>query len=139
MNTRFWIPFTVIVFPLMFIGMMCHDHRRPLGIDNDSREFVKADFERTRLNGVADLETLSPLEPGDGYSIPFCSTDWPLIYLSTKSHPRFVAYRVQDFCDNDDCSCLIKVSDLERHRADRSVPWERAATLFGRRIQKVDR
>ena len=41
-----------------------------------------------------------------------------------------VAYRMKDICDPDDCSCEIKISELEKRRRDLSVPWQMAGTIL---------
>ena len=128
MNSRFWIPFGVAMFPLAMILSMCDAHRRPVRIDNDTSEPVLLEFSPYKLLEKPDAASV---KPGDEYSAPFhCSNKWEFAYLSTKNYPDFVAYRFKDICDLKKCSCRIRVSYLESHRHDLSVPWAKAGSIF---------
>ena len=125
--TRFWIPFGVLACFMTFVAMSCYAHRRPVRIDNDMRGRVRADLSRYKLLEQPELITL---DSGEGFGAAFCSKDLEFAYLSTAARPGIVAYRMKDICDPDDCSCEIKVSELDRRRKDLSVPWQKAGSIF---------
>jgi hypothetical protein len=127
MKLRFFISLTAGSFFLLVMMVSCYSHRRPVSIRNDSGEAVRLD-----ISPYKQIEEPrgSSIDIGEGVRVPGCSKHWEFIYLSTQSHRDFVAYRVKDICDIDDCACDVKVSDLERRRHDLSVPWAKAGIVF---------
>jgi len=112
---------------VMFYLPMCAAHIRPVQIENDTSSTVKLDLSPYKiLPEYSEGITALPTKAGDGYGLLSCSKKWEFAYLSTLAHPDFVAYRVKDICDPDECSCVIKVSDLEKKRTRLAVPWQQA-------------
>lgn len=113
---------------MMFVLAMCDAHRRPVAIENDTGQTVKFNISGYKI--IDRLDSL-PINPGEIYGAGYhCSKAWEFAYLSTASYPDFVAYRFKDICDFEECSCTIRVSELERRRRDLSVPWRDAGSIF---------
>ena len=113
----------VIAYSSLMPLAMCHAHRPPISVRNDTAGIVRIDLVSRKAPQSPDL---NPTEPGVGFGVRGCAREWDFIYLSTSSHPAFVAYRMNDICDPDDCSCKVRVSHLEKRRRDLSTPWEKA-------------
>ena len=130
--TRWLIPGSVIALCLAMPLAMCAGHYRPILIENDTPHVVKFDISPYKiLSEYAEgLPTISPIEPGSGFRAPSCSNEWEFAYLATARHPEVVAYRIRDICDPNECSCDIKISDLEKQRARLAVPWQMAGTSW---------
>lgn len=128
-----WMIWSVgIALILMGPLSMCAAHYRPVQVENDTRQAVKLDLSPYKIlpEYVEALPNISPIEPGGGFRAPSCSNKWEFAYLATVRHPEVVAYRIRDICDPDECSCNIRVSDLEKKRASLAVPWQKAGTTM---------
>lgn len=111
---------------------MCTSHHRPVQVKNDTSGAVKIYLSPYKIlpEYVERLPAVSPIEPGDGFGVYSCSKEREFAYLATATHPQVVAYRIRDFCDPDECSCDIKIGELERQRARLAVPWQKAGTSW---------
>lgn len=121
-----WIIGIIAGYFLLALAM-CYAQYRPILIENDTDQRAKIDITNTLLDKVGGLYSV---EPRGGFRDSDCSRSYKLIFLSTQANPDMVAYRMKDICDPDDCSCEIKISQLEKRRRDLSVPWQMAGTIL---------
>ena len=124
LSTRFWIPTTLVLFSLAVLLSMCHSHSGDLNFHNDTPSPVRLVF---KSSAVAEAERYGVTLPGETWHSRYCGPHHQFVYLSTREHPHFAAYQMRKLCE-DSCRCDIKISYLEQHRDDMSVPWEQAQT-----------
>lgn len=122
-----WILAGFVAFCMVPLGMCQYHTHFPVWVDNDTDHSARIQ--------ISEYKILDKIEghlskPGDGGGTGSCSKAYEFLYFATPSHPDYVAYRMKDICDLGDCSCKLKVSDLEKRRRQLSVPWEKAGNIL---------